>query len=307
MMKKISIVFAILLFAGASSFSQTKSGTVYSEHEDIAKTKALWKAWLSGDEATFRSFFADSAYMIRNSDSPPKTANADLGKGLKNFIENYENLKVVDQKPASPDALEYKNGTIWVQDWLIMTGIHKKTGIIIDLPIHNLYNFNEDGKITAMVMYFNDDVFEEIGHAQTTRENGKVYINHPYIAATRKSANAAMAGDLETWKSYFAPNARFSDLTMKFGESQSLEEHLESMGGLLSEGTTVKLEEIGYPDCIYYELNDIHVVYSWWLYTFKKDGKTWKVPYMMSQDFNKEGKITRENIYISSNQLEGLL
>ena len=33
-------------------------------------------------------------------------------------------------KPAFPDAMEYKEGGTWVQDWLLMTGVHKETGIV---------------------------------------------------------------------------------------------------------------------------------------------------------------------------------
>jgi hypothetical protein len=306
MMKKITTVLAILLIAGVNSFSQKKSGTIFSEHEDITKTKALWKALVSGDEATYRGFFADSAYIGQNGNNATKSPNAEIGEGLKSFVEAYENLKVEDQSPAFPDALEYKEGGTWVQDWLIMTGTHKETGINLNLPIHNMYYFNEEGKISVMVMYFDDDIFEEITNSTRIRENGKVYINHPYILAVRKSANASIAGEVETWKSFFSPKARFSDSSMKLGESQSLEEHAAMISSWASTGMKVKLEQNGYPDCIYYEKNDMYVVYSWWNMTIKMDGKTWEVPYMMSSDFDKDGKIVREHIYMSSNHTEGL-
>jgi hypothetical protein len=306
MMNRITTVLAILLIAGVSSFSQKKSGTIFSEHEDITKTRALWEALVSGDETTYRSFFADSAYFIQNGNNPPVSPNAEIGKGLKSFVEAYENLKVEDQSPAFPDALEYKEGGIWVQDWLIMTGTHKETGINLDLPIHNMYLFNKEGKITVMVMYFNDDIFEEITNSTRIRENGKVYINHPYIIAVRKSANAAIAGDVETWKSFFSPKARFSDSSMKLGESHSLEEQAAGISSWASTGMKVKLEQVGYPDCIYYDKGDSYVVYSWWNMTIKMDEKTWEVPYMMSSDFDKDGKIIHEHIYTSSNHTEGL-
>lgn len=306
MMNKITTVLAILLIAGVSSFSQKKSGTIFSEHEAITKTQALWKALVNGDEAAYRSFFADSAYIGQNGNNPLKSPIAEIGKGTKKFVEAYENLKVGDQSPAYPDALEYKEGGTWVQDWLIMTGTHKATGINLELPIHNMYLFNKDGKITFMGMYFNDDIFEEIANSTRIRENGKVYINHPYIVAVRKSANAATAGDVETWKSFFSPKARFSDSSMKLGESQSLEEHAAGISFWAATGMKVKLEQVGYPDCIYFEKNDSYVVYSWWNMTIKMEEKTWEIPYLMTSDFNKDGKIVREHIYMSSNHTEGL-
>jgi ketosteroid isomerase-like protein len=306
MMKKITTVIAILLIAGANSFSQKKNGTVFIEHDAINTTKALWAAFVNGDEATYRSYFADSAYFIQNGSDPEAQANAEIGIGLKSFTENYENIKVEDQPPAFPDALEYKDGGTWVQDWLIMTGTHKESGINLNLPMHNLYSFNDEGKIVVMVMYFNDDVFEEINNSTRKRENGKVYINHPYIATVRKAENAAIAGDVETWKTYFSPDAKFSDSSMKLGETHSLEEQAEGLASWASMGLKTKIEQVGYPDCIYYEKNDIYVVYSWWKMTVVKDGKSREIPYLMTSDFDKDGKIVREHVYVSSNHMEGL-
>ena len=46
-------------------------------------------------------------------------------------------------------------------------------------------------------MYFNNDVFEDIERSKATRENGKIYINHPYIAKVRKLVNAYSDKDLD--------------------------------------------------------------------------------------------------------------
>jgi hypothetical protein len=306
-MKKIASLFLLLLIAGLNSFSQKKSGVIYSEHESISKTRELWKAAVNGDEAKYQSFFADSAYIVRNSNNPPLIANEQIGKGLAEWSNSYENLKIEDQKPGFPDALEYKEGGIWVQDWLLLSGIHKETGIVLDLPIHNLYSFNEDGKITMMASYFDNDVFEEIVNSRTTRENGTVYINHPYIVTVRKAINAFASGDFETWAGYFSPEARFTTSSMKSGESMSLEEYKQTLIDMFfKDDMKFKVEQVGYPDCVYYAQNDLYVVYSWWKMTVKKDGKISEIPFMLSHDFNDEGKINFARIYMSSNHLENL-
>ena len=307
MMRKITVIFILLLVVGATSFSQEKSGTIYSKHESIDITKELWKAFVNGDEETYRSFFADSAYMLMNGNPEPKTSNAEISKGVANWVGAYENLKVGDQKPAYPDAMEYKEGGVWVQDWLLMTGIHKKTGIILNLPIHNLYSFNDEGKVTAMISYFNNDVFEEIANSQKTRENGKVFINHPYIVTVRKAMNAFVAKDMDKWASFFSPKARFSTLSMPLEESMSLDEYKEAMAKMFfKDDLKFKVEQVGYPDCIYYEKSDNYIVYSWWKMIYKMDGKLFEYPFMLSHDFNDEGMIIYENIYVSSNHLENL-
>ena len=307
-MKKITILLAIFLFIQVSSFSQKKTGTIFSEHEAIEATQGIWEAFVNGDEAKYRSFFADSAYISRNGDTgKPKVANAQIGKGIAGFGGNYDNLKIGDQKPAFPDALEYKEGGIWVQDWLLMTGIHKETGVKVELPIHNLYSLNDEGKVNMMVNYFDYDVFEEIGNSAKTIENGKVYINHPHIVTVRKLLNAFEAGDMDKWASYYSPKARFNTSSMQVDESQSLEEYREDITKRWhQDGLKFKLEQVGYPDCIYYEQSDGYVVYSWWNMIVLKDGKKSKFPFMLSHDFDDEGKVVYGRIHVSSNHLEGL-
>ncbi len=307
MMRRITTLFILLLFIGVNSFSQKKSGTIFSEHESIDLTKELWKAFANGDAEKYISFFADSAYLIQNGKPVPKTANAQIGKGVATWVSNYENFKVGDQKPAYPDAMEYKEGGIWVQDWLLMTGIHKKTGVILNLPIHNLYSFNEEGKITAMISYFDNDVFEEIANSQTTKENGLVYINHPYIVTVRKAMNAFVEKDMVKWAGFYSPEARFSNLSMQLDESLSMEEYQKSLSDMFfKDDMKFKVEQVGYPDCIYYEKSDNYIVYSWWKMIVKKEGKLIEFPFMLSHDFDDEGKIVFENIYVSSNHLEKL-
>ncbi len=292
MMQKITALLILLLFVGANSFSQKKNGTIFSEHESIDKTKEAWQALVKGDEETYRSFFADSAYILNNDKREPVTPNAEIGKGLAKWAESYENLAIGDYKPAAPDALEYKEGGTWVQDWLLMTGIHKETGVILELPFHNIYNFNEEGKITAMISYFDNAVFEEIANSQTTKENGKVYINHPYILTVRKAMNAFVAKDVDKWTSFYSPKARFSNLSMQLEESMSLDEYKETMANMFfKDDLKFKVEQVGYPDCIYYEKSDNYIVYSWWKMIYKKDGEIFEYPFMISHDFNDEGMI----------------
>jgi ketosteroid isomerase-like protein len=306
MKKTLCLVIAIAL-AGMNAYSQKKSGTVYSEHEAIGKTRELWKAFLNGDKETFRSFFADSAYILSNGEGSPKLANDQIGRNIDFFQNNFTDMSIEDEKPAFPDAIEYKEGGVWVQDWLIMKGIHTKTGVVLNLPMHTIYAFDEEGKITLMVRYFDNDVFQEIFEAQTTRENGKVYIHHPYIASVRKMMNAFLAGDLEEWKTYFSENAVFSELSQPFGTTMNMEQEIEMLTKLVGNGgAKFKVEQMGYPDCIYYEQSNAYVVYSWWKVTTKSEGKPYSFSIMMSHDFDDEGKIVRESFYGSSNNLQKL-
>lgn len=301
-MKKIAI-FLILGFVTVSLQAQTKSGTVFSEHPNIETTKAVMKALQEGDQDSFLSFFADTVYQETNGKG--KIDAKETLNGILKYWTAFDNLKIRDAKPAYPDAIEYKDGGTWVQDWLLITAIHKKTGINVEEPFHHIYRFNDDGKIDVFIGYFNNDIFQEIGNSQTKKENGKVYINHPYINTVRKAMNAICAKDLDTWSGFFAPNVKFSNSMMQWGETFGIEELKEFYINEFAQTESIKMKEVGYPDCIYYSKGDNYVVYSWYVNTtVMKDGTVREYPVMFSSTFNKDGKIVYSRMYASSNHLE---
>lgn len=154
-----------------------------------------------------------------------------------------------------------------------------------------------------MFLYFNNAQFEEINASNTTRENGKVFINHPYIITVRKAINAYCAGDLNALAGFFTPGATFSNSTMKWGETMDVAKWKQGLADQLNMVQNVSLKQVGYPDCIYYEKNDAYVVYSWWVWSAinKADGKKIEFPIMLAHSFNKDGKIVSEEAYYSSN------
>ena len=306
-MRKITVLLILLMLAGMNSYAQKKSGTLYSEHEYIDVTREVWKAIVAGDEAKIQSFYADTVQIFRNGVGRGKVTKEKMAQSNVQWVSDYENLKVMDDKPAFPDALEYKDWGIVVQDWIRLVGIHTETGIILDLPIHNMYAFNDDGKIYMDVSYFDDDIFEEIYNSKTKKKNGTVYINHPYIVSVRKAMNAFVANDKETWASYYSPEARFSSSALPVGKNLSLEENWGSLTMLFQgDDRKLKVEQTGYPDCIYYEKYQGWVVYSWWKMTVTKGDKRYEIPVMLSHDFNDEGKIVWERQYVSSNHFDEL-
>ena len=302
-MKKF-VIFICLILMGTFASAQKENGTVFSEHETIEKTKALWTAFANGDKEGFTAFFADSVYLFING-KMEHVSKENLGSSIKWWTEEIENLKIEDSKPAYPDAIEYKGGGIWVQDWLKFTGVHIKSGINIDLHYHNLYSFNKEGKINSIHLYFNDDIFEEISNSLTTKENGIVYINHPYIVKVRKLINAIYdTKDVEAWAEFFAPNARFGASSMKVGKTIDLKSKKEQLKKMLSSGEKSTIKQRGYPDCIYNTKSDNYTVYSWWTVTRIEGDKRVKFPFMVSHTFNKDGKIVNAYTYFSTNHFE---
>jgi ketosteroid isomerase-like protein len=303
-MKKI-LLLTISFFIVLLNYGQEKNGTVYIKHPAIEKTKMLWSAFEKGDKAAFGAFLADSMVAIYNG-STDFQKKEDYLKSLDWWSTEFENLKVVDDAPGYPDAIDYTKGGLWVQDWLLITGTHKKSGINLNLHLHDLYSFNKDGKITSLSLYFNNNQFEEITSSGATQENGKIYINHPYIITVRKYINAYCAKNIVAMSEFYSPDAVFSNSTMKWGESMDLAANKKDLEQQFAKFDNIKMRQVGYPDCIYYAKNDSYVVYSWWVWSgiSKANGKKIESPVMLSYSFNKEGKIVSEEAYYSSNHFE---
>jgi len=301
-MKKLTltlVLFSLGLLAGA----QEKNGTVFIDHPVLEKVNQLWNAFEQGDQTAFGGLLADSVWVITNGNRNLITREA-AASGLKWWAEEFENLKVEADTPAYADALEYDKGGLWVQDWLRMTGLHTKSGIRLNLPIHNLYSFNEDGKITSLHRYFDPQVFQEINTSQATQENGKVYINHPYIIQVRKLINAYCDEDVAGMTAFFTDDAVFYNTTMKFTDQHKLEEQKKEWQSVFDAVDHIEMEQVGYPDCIYYARNDDYVVYSWWIFKGVRGEEKLEFPLMMSHTFNDDGKIVNSMGYYSSNHYE---
>jgi len=304
-MKKILLLLALGL-AVLLVNAQKENGTVFSEHEYITKTKALWAAFVKGDKDVFLSFFADSVLVVNNG-KPFFRLKNDMADYI-DWWSKVENLTIKDDSPAYPDAIKYKNGELWVQDWLRITGIHPKTGINIDLALHDLYSFNKEGKIKSLFQYFDNNFFKEVANSERTIENGVVYINHPYIVTVRKLINAVCAENLEAWSGFFVPDASFYNSTMKANgkERKDLPAAKKDMEQIFKNNKNITMKQYGYPDCIYYAKDDAYVVLSWWLLSYETaDGKKKSdIPMLYTHSFDKDGKITLEMVYYSSNHFE---
>jgi hypothetical protein len=298
-MRKI-VFLMILSLSGLLVNAQKENGIVYSEHEAIAKTKAMLAAFVQGDKNAYCSFFADTVYVETNGQYQLRL-NKDMGMYI-DWWKAFDNLSIMDDKPAYPDAIDYKEGGVWVQDWLRWKGTNKETGVNLNLKTHSLYSFDKNGKINSIHHYFNNDVFDEIYKSTTTVENGVVYRYHPYITIVRKVANAYCAEKPDKMFEYYAKDAIFSNLILTDNKTLGIEEQKKGLNNIFEYQNDIRLTETGHPVCVLYD-KETFVVYSWWLLSFttntgvKKSG----IPIMMTDIFNKEGKIQSEALYYSSN------
>ncbi|MEO6188817.1 MAG: nuclear transport factor 2 family protein [Ginsengibacter sp.] len=128
-------------------------------------------------------------------------------------------------------------------------------------------------------------------------ENGTIYVKHPNIDAVNNSNKAYESQDWASTKNYYADTAKwwvsgmenFIPIADAINTWKSDFEHFDD----------VKQIPQGYPDYLHYKMGDAKIVQSWWTWTgkSKKTGKVIKVGMVMFDEFNADGKITREYIY----------
>jgi len=304
------IIIALLMTFTVIGFAQKKkNGTIYSEHPAIDVVEAFVKADVAGDTDKALSYLADDVNFW-NGNNTNKDAKPGKKENYSNRVkwrnENIAHYSVERTQGAYPDALEYKDGNnddvVWVQTWDHVKGLHKNSGVKIDLPVHAMWVVNKDNKIQTVINYDNNDLWREMWQSDNVHENGTIYIHHEYINIVRRMMNSLEFNDLEGFWAPFDEKARFRNVNMAFeDESHSLEEEKEGFNAMREAFDITGIDQVGYPDYLHYARDDSHVVLSWWKLrmTRKSDNKKMIIPLHLSHTFNKDGKIVFESGYWS--------
>lgn len=311
-MKKI--ILTVLLMAIFITNAQKKTnGTIYIEHPAITAVEEMTKAFASGDTEKVARYLADDFKLYNGTNSVANDKGRDKESFLKDVTfwkENLDYFSISRSKGAYPDALEYKDQNnkdlVWVQTWEDLKGVHNKTGVKIDMPVHRLYTVDKNNKIKTIIDYSTSKIGDEIRDSFTDRKNGVIYNHHKYINDVRIMIYAFVNKDYDKAYSFYDENARFRDINSVDGKSISLTEQKANDKKLLDNFEITGVDINGYPDYLHYELGDSRVVQSWWTYRLirKSDKKAIDLPVLYINDFNDNGKITSEIAYYSSKILE---
>ena len=103
-----------------------------------------------------------------------KAEKFNLKIGSAQFIPGFEE-QIIGMK------YEEQKDVVWVQTWDHLKGVHNKTGVKVDMPIHRLYVVNTDNKIETIINYNDRTVWDELGESFVARENGTIYNHHDNI------------------------------------------------------------------------------------------------------------------------------
>ncbi len=302
----------ILLFS--ISHSQTKkNGTIYLEHPAIETAEKAQQAFIKGDTTTLKSLLADNFKAFNGMNSNPDAKGTDKATTLRQsifWVNNASYLSLERFRGAYPDALHYKKDNkddkVWVQTWDQLKGVHNKTGVKLNMPLHRLFVVNKDNKIETMITYDDGTVFDELRSGFAERTNGTLYNQHEYINKVRIMMAAFENMDLEKAYSFFDEKASFRSLEMPVGERATLDEIKERNKGFLENFEIESIDVVGYPDLLHYEIGDGMTVQSWWNFRLirKSDKKKIVMPAMYTHDFNDDGMIIRSIGYFSTKVLD---
>lgn len=302
-------VLIVMMTLSVVMYSQKKkNGTIYNEHPAITAVEAMQQAFVKGDTIALAGYLADDFRAFNGMNSNPDAkgqSKSDFVKSSDFWNKNVAYLSISRTNGAYPDALEYDKSGTWVQTWDNLRGVHEKTGVKIDMPVHRLFLVDKNNKIKTMVTYDDGAIWTNLRQSFQPRTNGTIYNHHENISKVLRMMAALEHSDVDKAFSYFADDARFTNLDMAEGDYHTVPQEKESFSNMLKDWTIESIDVRGYPDYLEYELGGAKVVQSWWLarMTRKADGKKVKLPIMLIHDFNDDGMITRESGYYTTQAL----
>tara|TARA_R110000868_G_scaffold194336_7_gene439746 strand:+ start:2495 stop:3442 length:948 start_codon:yes stop_codon:yes gene_type:complete len=312
-MKKLNLLLVLALASILTTFGQKKTnGTIYIEHPAITVVENMTKAFVSGDSDKVASYLADDFKSYNGVGLNPNDKGQDkasFSKSAKGWFDALDYYSISRSKGAYPDAIEYKDNNqkdvVWVQTWEDLKGVHKKTGVKVNMPMHRLFIVNKDNKIQTIINYNNTSIGDEIAASYSNRTNGTIYNHHENINTIRKVMSAFENLDVDKSLSYYSDDATFNDINDEFGKSYTKEETKPMWQGFLNDFEITSIDVVGYPDYLEYEMSNGREVLSWWKYNVirKSDKKKIALMVHLSNGFDAEGKIISQTIYYSDSLL----
>ena len=299
-MKKLILAIALIPLLG---WSQVKSGVTYSEHPAYDVITKSYQIWESGTEAELRALYAEGAKFWRPGDEEANNIDEEVSNMLW-WQENFSDIKYTVMKGATPDIIKYEDDDkgAWTMDWMVFSAVNKTSGKAVKVNIHSNNYVTEEGKITMSMSHFDrESAGEQIQASFGWHRNGRVFDEHPIIDKLNKMVAHFEAGEISELASYFSEDASFYRLGVD--GKLNLEERTATWNQAVSTNSVRKLEQSGYPDAIYYSRDKGQwVVLSWWWVnnTNAETGEETREYLHMSHDFNSDGKVTREVLYMAN-------
>ena len=299
-MKKLAIVLALIPVLG---WSQVKSGVSYSQHPAYDVVTAMHQVWESGTEAELRALYTEDAKIW--DPGAEEASDMDMEVSAMNWWqENFSDITITTMEGATPDIIKYKDDKegVWAMEWMVFSAVNRTSGDTISTKLHSMHYVTNEGKINMTANYWDRETFgAQIQASRGMHRNGRVYDEHPIINTLNEMVAHFEAGEITELATYFTDDAEFYRLGVE--GNLNLEERTATWHQAVATNSVRDLEQSGYPDAIYYSRGEGQwVVQSWWWAnnTNAETGEVTREYLHMSHDFNDEGKVTREVIYMAN-------
>ena len=312
-MKKALFIIPAIAACFMVSAQKKTNGSIYIEHPAIGVVNSFESAIVSGDSAKIATFLTEDFKSYNgttaNMNAPALNKKAFINNQLL-YSKHLDYFAIVPVPGSYPDALEYakdnKNNETVVQDWIMINGVEKQSGVKIDAAAQRIYYVTKDNKIRQIISYSNGRVIDEIDASFTNRTNGKIYNHHENINTVRRMMYALEKGDLDKNISAYRDDARFAGADFDVTKMHSKAEERAAMQDFLNNFEIKSIDIVGYPDYLEYELGNGRSVLSWWKLNLvrKKDKKAIVLPMHINDDFDENGKIISEIAYYNAALLE---
>jgi len=143
------------------SYGPRTNGTIYKSHPYISVVRKMASAQENNDMEGVYAHFTDNARLYDINLPHGEYESVEASKeGWKAFRQSFD-IQSIDEW-GYPDYLEYEqNQSKVVLSWWKATVKRKADGKVIKLHIHNSHTFNDEGKITRSVAYYDAGKLEE--------------------------------------------------------------------------------------------------------------------------------------------------
>lgn len=141
------------------TFETMTNGTLYKGHPDISKVrKMLAHLELGNFDSIFEDFTDTSRFYDINMPYGTFMSLEENKASLKSGLERFE-IESIDEV-GYPDLLDYEGSQHVVISWWTYRLKEKKKDKRIKLSVHLQHTFNNDGKITSEISYYNGSLLE---------------------------------------------------------------------------------------------------------------------------------------------------
>lgn len=136
------------------SFETIRNGTIYKDHQNIRTLRKVISYFEMGDHDKAYGFYTKGArFSDINLPMGTSLSMEENKAGFEETLSKYDLLSIDEY--GYPDLLDYEGNGTEAISWWIFRFKDKKTKKNINVFCHFSHTFNEDGKITRQVAYYN--------------------------------------------------------------------------------------------------------------------------------------------------------